>query len=300
MPKPNFFLVGAPRCGTRSMYKYLRAHPDIFMPVYEKEPHYFGTDLVSRRFSRYRGDEEAYLTLFNPAKHESRIGEASVWYLYSRLAAQEIHAFDPNAKIIIMLRFPLDMMYSLYYDQLYSGDEDLPTFEEALDAEADRRAGKRIPKTIYRTAEALHYRNVVRFGEQVQRYLDVFGPEQVRVIIFEEFAADTPTAYRDTLSFLGVDPDFQPEFVVYNANRRVKSDAVRSVLRNPVLVRLGHKIRPISLPIYARIRSWNTETFERSPMNPDTRQKLLVELHPEIERMEQVLGREITVWRRKE
>jgi hypothetical protein len=282
------------------MYKYLRAHPDIFMPVYEKEPHYFGTDLVSRRFSRYRGDEAAYLSLFNPAKHESRVGEASVWYLYSRLAAQEIHSFDPNAKNIIMLRYPLDMMYSLYYDQLYSGDEDLPTFEDALEAEVDRRAGKRIPKTVYRTAEALHYRNVVRFGDQVQRYLDVFGPEQVLVIIFEEFAANTPAAYRDTLNFLGVDPDFQPDFTVHNANRRVKSVAVRNLLRNPTLVRLGHKVRPISLPIYAKIRGWNTETFQRSPMNPDTRQKLLVELQPEIEHMEQVLGREITVWREKD
>lgn len=281
------------------MYKYLSAHPDIFMPVYEKEPHYFGTDLDSRRFSRYRGDEAAYLSLFNPAKNESRVGEASVWYLYSRLAAQEIHAFEPAAKIIIMLRHPLDMMYSLYYDQLYSGDEDLSTFEEALEAEADRRAGRRIPKTIYRTPEALHYRNVVRFGEQVQRYLDVFGPEQVRVIIFEEFAANTPAAYRETLNFLGVDPDFRPDFQVHNANRRVKSAAVRNVLRNPILIRLGHKVRPISLPIYTRIRRWNTDTFKRSPMNPDTRQKLTIELQPEIERLEQVLGREITVWRGK-
>ena len=134
MKKPNFFIVGAAKCGTTSLYRYLRQHPDVFMPE-QKEPNFFGSDL-SYRFPRI--SQARYLSCFAKAKGETRIGEATTIYLYSEKAAEEIKAFSPEAKIIIMLRNPVDVLYSYHSQQLYSGNEDIPDFEEALRAEVDR------------------------------------------------------------------------------------------------------------------------------------------------------------------
>ena len=77
---PNFFIVGAPKCGTTSLHEYLQRHPDVFMPFY-KEPHFFGSDLQGSRFRQFRDQPERYLKLFRDARGEKRIGESSPWYL---------------------------------------------------------------------------------------------------------------------------------------------------------------------------------------------------------------------------
>jgi hypothetical protein len=184
MRKPNFFIVGAPRCGTRAMFEYLKAHPEITTPLYNKEPHYFATDFKSRRFDHFRGNEAKYLALFAHGADRKRIGEASVFYLYSRLAAQD--------------------------------------FAQALAAEPDRKAGRRIPKTLYLMPEALYYSEIVKFSEQLTRYFDRFGRENTHVIIFDDFKADTPGVYRSTLEFLEVDSSFQPDLTPLNPNSRAR------------------------------------------------------------------------------
>src|SRR5437016_1845324 len=112
MRKPDFFLVGAPKCGTTAMAQYLAARPDIFMA--RKEMHVFGSDL---RFGPqfYRRNLDAYLAEFEGWKDQPRGGEASVWYLLSKRAAAEIKAFNADARIIIMLRDPVEMLHSMYY-----------------------------------------------------------------------------------------------------------------------------------------------------------------------------------------
>ena len=172
------------------MDQYLAAHPDIYMA--KKEMHAFGSDL---RFGPqfYRRDQEAYLAEFAARNGERHAGEASVWYLFSTQAAAEIHAFNPEARIIIMLREPAEMLYSLYYQFRFDGNEHLPTFEEALAAEDERRAGRRITRQTY-LAQGLVYRDTARYTEQVRRYFDVFGRERVHVIIYDDLAADVRAA----------------------------------------------------------------------------------------------------------
>ena len=174
--KPNFFIVGAPKCGTTSLHEYLQRHPDVFMPFY-KEPHYFGSDLEGSRFRQFRGQPERYLKLFRDARGEQRIGESSPWYLSSRRAAEEIHAYEPQAKIIIMLRNPVDMMYSMWSQFRYSGNEQIETFEAALEAEPERRRGERIRRAAH-CISGLYYRDMARFSEQVGRYFELFGRER--------------------------------------------------------------------------------------------------------------------------
>ncbi len=139
--RPDVFIVGAPKCGTSAMAHYLAGHPEIFMA--RKEMHFFGSDL---RFGTqfYRRDQAAYLEEYKSWNGQTHAAEASVWYLFSKRAAEEIHAFNPEARIIILLREPAEMLYSLYYQFRFDGNEYLPSFEEALRAEGERVAGRSV------------------------------------------------------------------------------------------------------------------------------------------------------------
>ena len=144
MRTPDFFIVGAPKCGTTAMYEWLQAHPDVFVPV--KEIHYFGRDLAHRR---PEVSAARYAELYEGVG-ERIAGDVAVWYLLSESAAEEIHALNPDARIIIMLRRPAEMLHSLHSQLVYSGDEDIEDFEEALAADLHGYARVRTAGTARR------------------------------------------------------------------------------------------------------------------------------------------------------
>lgn len=295
MRKPDFFIVGAPKCGTTAMYEYLRQHPEIFMPKV-KETYFFGRDLHFR-FGRFT--EKEYFRLFNEVQNEKRVGEVSTWYLYSKSAAFEIKEFAPSAQIIIMLRNPVDVIYAWHSQLLYVGDEDIKDFKAALDAEEDRKKGKRIPKQC-QVIEGLFYKEIVKFSEQVKRYFDVFGRNNIHVIIFDDFKNNTPEVYRNTLRFLGVDENFRPSsFRVVNPNKKVRSVLLRDSLNNP-LVRLMGKIclpsRRLRSYVRKKLKQFNTLYVPRPPMDPELRRRLQAEFAPEVKRLSDLLGRDLTHW----
>ena len=143
-----------------------------------KEMHHFGADL---RFGSqfYRRDPSAYLNEFAGWNGQHRVGESSVWYLFSQQAAAELKAFNPEARAIVMLREPAEMLHSLYYSFRFDANEHLPTFEAALAAESDRRAGRNLAPQTY-LAQGLVYRDTVRYTDQVKRYFEAFGRERGR------------------------------------------------------------------------------------------------------------------------
>ena len=292
--RPDFFIVGAPRCGTTALYEYLRGHPEIFLPEH-KEPLYFGSDLTQ---IHGKLTEEDYLRLFAPATPGQRIGEASTWYLCSKEAPREIHAFSPNAKIIIMLRNPVDVMYSLHGEIVFYGGEELLDFEEALAAEPDRRQGRRLGPT--RRPEALFYRETVRFADQVERYLDEFGSDHVKVIVFDEFIRDLVSAYVDVLRYLGVDESYRPSFERVNESKRSLSPRLQAfVVRPPKPVaRLIPLLRraPLAHQVRSALLSANSRTYDRPPMSEPLRQRLTAELAPEVERLGELIGRDLSAW----
>ena len=134
MKKPDFFIVGAPKCGTTALAEYLRQHPDVFFSD-PKEPCYFCNDFPRKRYVESESD---YTALFRKAKSGSILGEGSVWYLYSECAIENIYQFNPNAKIIAMIRNPVDLVYSLHSQLVYSGEETISDFEEAWDIQYKR------------------------------------------------------------------------------------------------------------------------------------------------------------------
>ena len=301
--KPDAFIVGAPKCGTTAMDRYLAGHPDVFTA--RKEMHLFGPDLqFGSQF--YRRDPYAYLQEFSGWNGQRRIGESSVWYLFSTQAAREMKAFSPNARVIIMLREPAEMLHSLYNSFRFDANENLPTFEAALAAEEDRRAGRKIPSRTY-LAQGLAYRETARYTDQVKRYFDVFGRERVHVIIYDDLAADTAAAYQATLEFLEVDSRRTGiDFGRINGAQEVKSLALRSVLRNPLLCSTVLAVRPY-LPralfgamqkFEAGLRNFNCRPAKRPPISPELRSRLKREFAPEVERLGELLGRDLTHWSR--
>jgi hypothetical protein len=289
--RPDFFIVGAPKSGTTAMYDYLRQHPDIFMPEV-KEPHFFATDLASPHYIR---DESKYLSLFSKAKDEKRAGEASIWYLYSKRAAQEIKDFSTSASIIIMLRSPADMLYSLHSQYLYSGNEEIADFEAALNAEDDRKRGLRVPASPY-PVEILFYREIVRYREQVERYLNRFGADHVRVIIFDDFKSELARVYRETCEFLCVSTQFVPEFNILNPNKSVRSRTVRDFMRDlsPTALEIGRALIPSN--VRNRLRRLNMRYERRPPMPAELRRRLNKEFAGEVKQLGQLIGRDLSAW----
>ena len=223
---PNFFICGAARSGTTSLWQYLRQHPDIYMPstIEQKEPSYF-CDLYG--YSEWHH----YLNLFHDAGDRKRVGEASTPYLTSPESAGRIKAAIPDAKLIISLRNPVVRAYSLYkwmHDHSY---EKIASFAEALEAEDAWRLGNdEFAKNNGQYYYNFLYYHSGLFFQQVKRYFDTFGREQVHVLIFEEFVKTPLEHVRRISEFLGVDAGFVPKLEVHNPSAS-RYPALESSLR---------------------------------------------------------------------
>lgn len=300
---PNLFIVGAPKSGTTSLYEYLKGHPQVFMSVV-KEPCYFAADLAfdhSGNFLVYERDAKLYEDLFAEAGDARLLGEGSTRYLYSHDAPALIHGASPDARIIAMLRNPVDMIHSLHAHKLAAGTEDIADFEEALDAEADREQGRRLP--AHSNPKLSTYRDRAKFGEQLPRWFDQFGRDRVRVIIFEDMVKDTPGEFRSLLEFLGVDPTYVPEsFAAYNTAHGARSTFIRRVLngRFPQWLVWGLLPRIIGdTRTRGLVRRFRHSWFHRKPiskgkLSPELRRRLEDDFAPDVARLSGLLGRDMS------
>ncbi len=295
--RPNFFIVGAPRAGTTSMNGYLRAYPEIFIP-YIKEAHFFGADLTKRPHPFFVLDKTRYLELFAKAGGYRAVGETSVMYLYSRSAPQEIKDFSPLARIIIMLRHPVDMIYSHHAHLYWAGYEDLADFREALAAEPDRRKGRRIPKGA-NLREALFYRDTARYSQRIRRYLECFGEENVHVILYDDLRRDTAATFRQVLRFLNVTEGFTPKLSVSNAHKVPVIQSLMPYIQNPppsIRAILGLLPHPLQLDILLKIAARNTRHTKRPPLSAALRRNLINEFADDIKATGHLIGRNLEHW----
>jgi hypothetical protein len=204
---PDFYVVGHQKCGTTALYLMLRRHPQIFMPDI-KEPRFFAPDLRSRFADRISAPGrprtlEQYLALFAAATPGQRIGDASPQYLRSREAPGRIAQARPDARIVAILREPASFLRSFHLQMVSSNVETRRDMRRALSLEDARRRGRRIPRRCHHP-EALLYSDHVRYVEQLRRFHEVFGREQVLVLIYDDLRADNEATVRRVLRFLGV------------------------------------------------------------------------------------------------
>ena len=143
--KPNFFIVGAPKCGTTALYEYLRPHPNIFMSEV-KEPHFFAKDFGA--YPRIKTLREYNAIFAGSTEEHLRVGEASVYYLRSSVAIANIHEFNPEARLIAMFRNPVEMVHSFHSQLLYISEETVADFETAWRLQERRSRGLDLPPAI--------------------------------------------------------------------------------------------------------------------------------------------------------
>lgn len=295
MKKPNFFIVGAPKCGTTSLYSYLRQHPDIFMPD-NKEPQFFCPDLQIS--PDWIVDGTRYLKLFEKAGQVSRIGEASTWYLYSKESAKLIKEFSSNAKIIIMLRNPIDMINSLHLELINQGNEDILDLEEAINLESKRRLGLSIPAKT-RLPRCLAYTDIANFKPQIERYFDCFGRDAVKVIIFDDFKSDAFKVYQEVLAFLDVDTNFKPNLEPQRTSRSLNFVDLylkRLASENRRFSSYVKKLPPSVLNFYRKFSVFLGPRVRNKEIDPKIQVLLRKKFSSQIEQLSELLDRDMTFW----
>jgi hypothetical protein len=296
---PNFFIVGAPKCGTTALYEYLRPHPHIFMPEI-KEPHYFARDMGT--YPRVKTAEE-YLALFAPSTPEHRrVGEASVYYLRSSVALSNIHEFNPDARIIAMFRNPVEMVHSLHSQLLYVSEENVSDFETAWRLQEARLRGSDLPPGI-RSPMLVQYAEIGRFGTQVERVLAAFPRPQVKLILYDDFAASPQRIYDEVIQFLELPHDGRTRFPRINENKRARVDWLGRFYRKPPPV-LRRAFRGLKQALGAeeisaakrRIVDLNTVKQRRAPLSPRFRAELVEAFRDEVALLSRVMGRDLRHW----
>ena len=297
--KPNFFIVGAPKCGTTALYEYLRHHPNIFMSEV-KEPHFFAKDLGS--YPRIKTLED-YTELFTRSTdRHSSVGEASVYYLRSAVALANIRAFNPEAKIIAMFRNPVDMVHSLHSQLLYWSEEVERDFEAAWRLQERRSRGLDLPPGS-RGGFLVQYHEVGRFGTQTERVLSVFPAEQVKLILYDDFTASPASVYTDVVEFLKIPHDGRTEFPRINENKRARMSWLRQLYRKPPVV-LKSTVRSLKQAVgdeeiaglQKKIVELNTVKERRPPLSAEFRAELVNTFRDEVFLLSRLMNRDLSHW----
>jgi len=300
MKRPNFFIIGAPKCGTSSLANTLRWHPNIYVPL-AYEPQYFCTDFQSiADFT-----PESYLRLFDGVTEQHQaVGEKSVIYLYSDVAVDNILKFEPNARLILMLRNPVDLVYSWHSQLYYSFLENIGDFKTAWDMQTVRQQGKNIPQRCP-VPFALQYREIGKLGKYTARLLAKAPREQVKIIFMEDVHADIEKTYSETLEFLKVDYAPRRDPRKLNSNKRHRSRWLGSHLAHDSQSKTSRVLSRIEkLPLIRkgnfryRLHEWNKVEYKRPPLTPDMRQLLLAEFRDDVRELSELTGRNLDHWQK--
>jgi Sulfotransferase domain len=286
--KPNFFIIGAPKCGTTSLSAWLGDHPKIFMSP-TKEPHFFNAD--DRQAIRTLDDYEA---LFCGATEEHiSIGEASVWYLSSAQAVPAILRYQPEAKFIVMLRSPVEMAPALHGEMLLSGLEYERSFSTAWNLQEERRQGRRIRGSWAR--RRFLYGEICSLGMQLQRLYETVSFPTVLTIILDDIRIDPRHEYLRVLRFLGVPDDGRQDFPIYNS---------ASTFRYPRIQRVAYPILHLKdrlgvssgFGLWTRVENLMRMERPREPLAPEMLSVLSEHFSKDVELLGQLLGRDLREW----
>lgn len=294
---PDFIVAGSPKCGTTAVHAYLREQTGVFVPL-EKEPHFFSTDIRLRK----QTTREEYTGLFERAPEGSLVGEVSVWYLYSKVAASAIYDACGPIKVIAMLRNPVEAIAALHSQLVYEGDELEDDLAAALEA---NRQGRETPPSSWKGRECLDYEQVYCYSPQIERIFEVFGRERVHVILFDDLKRDTRAVFAELCCFLGVEPAGGIEYRTVNPNKRVRLAKLRDWSRanNTRLRRLGKTLLPgealrhlVRRPLARLLKRSYTRIEPRQKMTAALRRELTQAVAADVNRLSTLIDRDLSHW----
>lgn len=296
---PGFFIIGAPKCGTTSLYEYLRLHPRIFMS-YPKEPNHYNIDMP--RTLRVPGNAD-YEALFARAPAGSLCGEASPWYLYSRKAVDGILRDNPNARFIACLRNPADMYVSFHGQILYN-----QKIGENPDPEMAWRKHLDYPDLGDRDdtfPDQPRYGKICGLGSQVKRLLARAPRDKIKFVLFEDIRRDARAVYESCLEFLGIESDGRIEFPVHNERKTHRFPALSRFLMHTPFP-LNHVKRGIKKAVMVFNPNpgniYNDVSFLSKPqprpvLRPEFRRELISYFSDEVSLLEKMIDRDLSSWR---
>jgi hypothetical protein len=288
---PTFLVIGAYKAGTTTVHHALRAHPDVFVPL-QKEPSFFAfadaPDPASPAYERAVRDEAAYTALFADAGTATAVGEVSPEYLVNPEAPAAIAQRCPNVELIAVLRNPVDRAWSDWLMYVRDGRE-RDDFARALTLQEQRqRAGE----------PTGHYLSTGEYADQLVRYLARFPREQLHVWLYDDLDSNPDRVMREMFTALGVDPHVSP-----TTAQRHNVGGVPSTVRDRVLLGARNRYRPVlrRLPLAGlrrRVSSTLDERLVRPSIDPDVRATLLEHFRQDIERVQELLDRDLSIWMR--
>ena len=290
MTMPNFLIIGAMKSGTTALYYYLEQHPEIYMsPV--KEPNFFSSQEQENAADTVT-NIGTYKHLFSGGSGKKAIGEASHSYLYEPGAAAEIRRYIPEAKLIAILRNPIDRAYSHFLHMVRSGTEPLDDIAQAL---REEEVG------IHKERTFQDYIGRGLYYDQLKRYFGMFPRERVRVYLYEDLSDAPISTVQDAFRFLGVNDSFVPDVSLRrNVSGNPKYKSLDTLLRRQSRIKHAAKVY---LP--ARMRWRLSKAFddlktrnlvEPPPLRSEVRRQLISVYREDILKLQALIHRDLSGW----
>lgn len=295
---PNFLVIGAAKAGTTSLYYYLRQHPEVFMSNL-KEPHFFsfeGEELNFRRAGNLLDpinetaitDLSDYYSLFKDVSTEKAVGEASPSYLHTPKAADRIKFYIPHAKLIAILRHPVDRAYSAFLGQYLNGVEKgtpyLSDFSEALNSEEQFIRENWTP--------IFFYKKLGFYYEQLKYYYDVFPKSQIHICLNEDLQKYPLKTLQQIYHHIEVDPSFVPDTSMKAGVSGVpKNQALYRFLKQDSVKKLLKPILPKGIG-----QRFEKQMLNKPRMSEGVRRELLDLYHDDILKLQDLIDRDLSFW----
>lgn len=303
MTAPNFLIVGAAKAGTTTLYSLLGQHPQVFLPQ-AKEIQFF-----SNVNSLFASTIEDYFGLFSRASNYVAVGEVSPSYLYDPIAPKLIYEALGNVKIVIVLRDPVKRAFSNWVHNHNFGIEPLD-FPDAIAAEASRINDPDFrQKCLSNNDQTFFYFSRGCYADQIKRYQEVFGSQNVEVILLDDIAQQFTETMKNLSFFLGIDPKFKFESVKSNQQPNFRSKKIARLFLNARQLRLDRIMH--LFPVRLRIVIW--QAFRKlvdlfldghksgRRVRPESYKCALSNLYirysSELDALEDLLNRDFSNWR---
>jgi len=307
---PNLFIVGAAKAGTTSLYNYLDMHKDVYMsPI--KEPHFFSKDIrhstfthkgaskVSIDMKKYLAKEilekrhiefienfDDYIELYRDVKNEKIIGEISTGYLFSNVAAAEIYNFNPDAKIIFVLRNPIERAFSHWLMDLRGNDVCRSSFLDAVQ-EDQHKEDKGWGKSHLYIELGLYY-------QQVKRYFDIFPREQLLVLLFDDMKTNPKLFYKTIYSFLNIEYMKMNTTQKHNQASILKYPYINLIVKKFKLNLIASKLLPFNVIKFFKNILLTNESLPK--LTTKEREELLEYFEGDIKKLEKLIDKDLSVW----
>ncbi len=290
MKKPNFFIIGSPKCGTTSLSIWLREHPQIFFST-PKQPAYFNKDGITNINSL-----EEYEKLFiNANSSHIAVGEGTPHYIYSSVAIHSILEYNKHAKFIVCIRNPVEMAYSMHSELLYQGEETVSDFEKAWRLQLEREKGYKVPYKLKKNPLLVQYADLCKHSKWLEKVYTQIDQASVLVVLLDDIKNEPIKMYKTILEYLNVDYDGKTNFEKYNTSKITRSATYSKIIG--LCVEIKKKLFGNTKTGLGNIlRKVNTYKAPRSKLTKEFHEELINYFRNDIKKLEDILDRDLSEW----